>query len=85
MCLVTYILTEGVDYYTPSCNFMIPAGGYIDCMDLTIVNDLTAELTESLSVAVGRLIIDGMSVTLGNRVTTDIEEAFIQITDNDGE
>ncbi len=54
-------------------------------MDLTLINDDVAELTESLSVAVGGVFVDGRGVDVGGRVRTDIREALIQITDNDGE
>ncbi len=79
-----HLNTEGVDYHAPPCNFTFPAGSYVDCMDLTVINDLTAEFIETLSIAVGGVVIDGRSVPLGNRVRTDVGEAIIHITDNDG-
>ena len=78
------VSTEGVDYRPPPCNFTFPAGEFVDCMDLRVVNDNVIELTETLSVAVGRVFVDGQEVEMGGRLRSDVEEAVIQITDNDG-
>ena len=56
----------------------------MDCMDLTVVNDNVLELTEMLSVAVGRIFVDGQEVGVGDRVRSDGRETVIQITDDDG-
>ncbi len=54
-------------------------------MDLDLINDDVAELTETLSVIVGDVFVDGRRVDVGGRVRTDVRETLIQITDNDGE
>ncbi|XP_064384978.1 uncharacterized protein LOC135333885 isoform X2 [Halichondria panicea] len=74
---------EGVDYQPPPCNFTFSPGGSIDCMDLDLINDDVAELTETLSVIVGDVFVDGRRVDVGGRVRTDVRETLIQITDND--
>ena len=56
----------------------------MDCMDLTVVNDNVAELTETLSVSVGTIFVDGREVGVGDRVRSDGRETVIQITDDDG-
>lgn len=56
----------------------------MDCMDLTLINDDVVERTETLSVGVASVWIDGMAVRLGERVRVGLNETVIHITDNDG-
>ena len=80
------MFTDTVDYLLPPCDFTFPRGGFLDCMDLTIINDNIIEHMENLSVEIGSLFVNGNQVLPGDtsRVYVDTGRAVIEIVDHDG-